>query len=180
MKIASITPSFLLVLIPSIFNNYSTLEAARQNDPIVEIVAETQKSGTEQADGGYLTCKVDGVPLQAAYPGTMILFAPTKKEVNIWGKIPTGIISITIDNVENIGTYTIKGTSKNGAGIMNGTKMYEVKKTGTPFTVTIESIDALTAIHTPDAKAIRGTFQGKLMDQDGNIIEITEGKFSTQ
>ncbi len=180
MKIAFITPAILFVLISSFLHKNGTSEPTRQNAARAENLLETQKSESAHSEGGYLTCKVDGIPLKAAYPGTMILFAPAKKEVNIWGKTPTGIISITIDNVENIGTYTIKGTSKNGAGIMNGTKMYEVKKTGTPFTVTIESIDALTAIHTPDGKAIRGTFQGKLMDQDGTIIEITEGKFSTQ
>jgi hypothetical protein len=181
MKIIYTIGLLFLVLISSVsFKNRSPEATTPKNTAIVEIVSETLKSETKNAIGGYLTCKVDGSPLQAAYPGTMILFVPAKKEVTIWGKTPTGIISIIIDNVETIGTFAIKGNSKNGAGIMNGTKMFEVKKTGTPFTVTIESIDALAANNSTEVKAIRGTFQGKLMDQDGNMIEITEGKFSTQ
>ncbi len=31
-----------------------------------------------------------------------------------------------------------------------------------------------------EVKAIRGTFNGKLKDQNGKVVEITEGKFSTQ
>jgi hypothetical protein len=138
-----------------------------------------QKSVSDSTNAGYLSCKMDGVLLQASFPGGIILYVPSKKEVNIWGKTPTGIISITIDNVESAGTYTIKGNSKNGAGIMVNSKMYEVKKTGTPFTVTIESIEGIKAVKSTDAKAIHGTFKGKFMDQSGKIVEITEGKFST-
>lgn len=146
-----------------------------------ETTAKANNANNKQTSVGYFSCKVDGVLLEALYPpGTAILFSPAKKEVNIWGKTETGFMSIIMDNVESTGTFTIKGNSKNGAGIMSGTKIYEVKKTGTPFTVTIATIDEITAIDAPEAKAISGTFEGKLMDQDGNIVEITEGKFSTQ
>ena len=148
-------------------------------------MAEKERNDSEETDTsvsgvGYLTCKVDGTPLQANYPGINILYVPGKKEVTIWGQTPTGLISIIIDNVESAGTFTIKGNSTNDAGIMLNSKMYAVKKTGTLFTATIESIDDLAASSSPDAKAIRGTFQGKLMDESGNTVEITEGKFSTQ
>lgn len=146
-----------------------------------ENAAKTNNANDKQTSVGYFSCKLDGVLLEALYPpGTAILFAPATKEVNIWGKTESGFMSIILDGVESTGTFTVKGNSKNGAGIMSGTKMYEVKKTGTPFTVTIATIDEITAIDAPEAKAISGTFEGKLMDQDGNIVEITEGKFSTQ
>jgi hypothetical protein len=171
----------LIVLISGISCKIGTSAYAKQSaSKTAEMVTELQKSDATNVSGGYLICKVDGIPLKAAYPGTIILYVPAKKEVNIWGKTPTGIISITIDDVETTGTFTIKGNSKNGAGIMSGSKMYEVKKSGTLFTVTLESIDELTISNSNGAKAIRGTFQGKLMDQDGNMVEITEGKFSTQ
>lgn len=176
--------SFLfIVLITGIFcKNAPSTHAGAESSTATTVAwaTETPKTDATNASGGYLTCKVDGVPLQAAYPSVMILYVPAKKEVNIWGKTPKGIISIIIDEVESTGTFTIKGNSKNAAGLLNDTQMYEVKKKGTPFTVTIESIDELKAINAPKAKAIRGTFQGKLMDQGGNMIDITEGKFSTQ
>lgn len=67
-----------------------------------------------------------------------------------------------------------------GSGIMGVGKMYEVKKTGTPFTVTVDDVEEITAINAPEAKAIRGSFQGKLMGDSGNLVDITDGKFSTQ
>lgn len=175
MKIA-----YRILLLMLILTTALSLKKAIPSNPAIRLRSELHKSPATKTSAGYLTCKIDGVLLKAAFPGTMILFVPGKKEVNIWGKTPTGIISITMDNIETTGTYTILGNSKNGAGIMMGSKMYEVKKMGTPFTVSIESIDEITALSTPEAKAIRGTFQGKLMDEDGNIVEITEGKFSTQ
>lgn len=54
------------------------------------------------------------------------------------------------------------------------------KKTGTPFTVTVDDVEEMTAINAPEAKAIRGSFQGKLMGDSGNLVDITDGKFSTQ
>ncbi len=63
---------------------------------------------------------------------------------------------------------------------MMSSQMYEVKKTGTPFTVTIDVVEPIAAYATPDAKAIRGTFEGTLMDTDGTTITITEGTFSSQ
>ncbi len=128
----------------------------------------------------YLECKVDGKLLKASDPGLMILYVPQKKEVTIWGKTSEGIISIIIDAVETTGTYTIKGNSKNGAGIQTKTSMYEVKKTGTPFNVIIETIEDLKVSNNRGVKAIRGTFSGKIKDQYGKVVEITEGKFSTQ
>lgn len=153
--------------------NLKTLSASISN-------SETTIADVPITKGGYLSCKIDGVLLEAGHPGFIIVYAPAKKEATIWGKTPTGIISMIIDNVESTGTFTIKGNSKNSAGIMSGTTMYEVKKTGTPFTVTISSIEDLTVINNSNGKAMKGTFQGKLMGSDGKMVEITEGKFSTQ
>ena len=110
----------------------------------------------------------------------MILYVPKKKEVTIWGKTSDGIISIIIDAVETTGTYTIKGNSKNGAGIQTKSSLYEVKKSGTPFNVIIETIEDLKVSDNKEVKAIRGTFNGKIKDQYGKVVDITEGKFSTQ
>lgn len=128
----------------------------------------------------YLECKVDGKLVKASDPGLMILYVPQKKEVTIWGKTSEGIISIIIDAVETTGTYTIKGNSKNGAGIQTKSFMYEVKKNGTPLNVSIETIEDWKVSTNKEVKAIRGTFNGKMQDQYGKIVEITEGKFSTQ
>lgn len=173
--------SLWIVLVASVSCQSNTSESANLKTLDAAITtSETATADAPIASGGYLSCKVDGVLLEAAYPGIMILYVPAKKEANIWGKTPTGIISIIIDKVESTGTFTIKGNSKNGAGIMSGKTMYEVKKTGTPFTVTISSMENLTAINSTSGKAIKGTFQGKLMGPDGKLVEITEGKFSTQ
>jgi hypothetical protein len=172
---------FILVLISGIdCKIVNSADVDKSMSTLARKRTELQQSASTKANTGYLTCKVDGIPLQAACPGAIMLYIPAKKENNIWGKTPTGIISITINNVETTGTYTIKGNSKNSAGIMSNSSMFEVKKSGTPFTVTIESIEEIAAVHTSDAKAIRGTFQGKLMDQKGKMVEISEGKYSTQ
>ena len=145
----------------------ATINAERKLMPVIE-------------QRGYLECKVDGKLLKASEPGLMILYVPKKKGVTIWGKTPEGMISIIIDAVETTGTYTIKGNSKNGAGIQTKSSMYEVKKSGTPFNVIIETIEDLKVFDNKGVKAIRGTFNGKIMDQNGKVVEITDGKFSTQ
>lgn len=168
------------LLIIALFLGISCNNNPNSNQQRIESSSDSQKSVNSSEEGGYLSCKMDGILIKADYPGIAVLYVPAKKEVNIWGKTPSGIISITIDNVESTGTFIIKGNSKNGAGIMSGPMMYEVKKSGTPFEVKIESIETIKAINSPDAKAIRGTFHGKLQDLNGKTVEITEGKFSTQ
>jgi hypothetical protein len=145
-----------------------------------EVATQDASPATEKTGFPSLEFKMDGALVQGTTPGVMIDYIPAKKEVNIRANTPAGIFAILIDNVEGTGTYTIGKTSKNGAGIMGSSKAFEVKKSGTPFTVTIDSVDELSAISTPDAKAISGSFQGKLMDDAGNTVEITDGKFSAQ
>ncbi len=128
----------------------------------------------------YLECKVDGKLLKASDNGLIILYVPQKKEVTIWGKTSEGLISIIIDAVDNTGTYTIKGNSKNGAGILTKSEMFEVKKSGTPFNVIIKTMEDLNVPNNKGAKAIRGTFSGKLKNDQGIVVEITDGKFSAQ
>ncbi len=172
---------FALLVAINISCKIDSSKEVKLPEPLMEGQSpETQNSVSQKANFGYLSCKMDGVEIKAIQTGAMMLYVPDKKEINIWGKTDTGMISIIIDNVENTGTYTIKGNSKNGAGVMIGANMFEVKKSGTPFDVTIESFEEISAINSPNARAIRGTFQGKLMGQDGKIVEITEGKFSTQ
>lgn len=133
-----------------------------------------------QATPALLECKMDGALIKGQYPGVHVIYVPAKKEVSIMGKTTEGMISIIIDSVSTTGTYIIEGNSKNGAGVMTKGAMYEVKKKGTPFTVNIEVIEPFKVANAQGAKAIRGTFSGKLMDQNGKIVEITEGKFSSQ
>jgi hypothetical protein len=142
------------------------------------LTIDDQNLGTPQQ--GYLQCKMNGQLIEAVYPGIAILCVPGNKEVTVWGKTSEGMISIIIDQVEATGTFALKGTSNNGAGIMIKSAMYEVKKSNTPFTVTIEKIEELNLSNASGAKAIRGSFEGKLMGDDGSLVEITDGKFSTQ
>ena len=162
---------FALLIIPTLSFTNSTLDTN---------INDKRKLLPDIEQKRYLECKVDGKLLKASDPGIMILYVPKKKEVTIWGKTSEGIISIIIDAVETTGTYTIKGNSKNGAGIQTKSSMYEVKKTGTPFIVIIETIEDLKVSNNREVKAIRGTFSGKIKDQNGKVVEITEGKFSTQ
>ena len=96
-----------IVLVASVSCQNTTSESANLNTLTAAITSsETAIADAPIANGGYLSCKVDGVLLEAAYPGFMILCVPAKKEANIWGKTPTGIISIIIDKVESTGTFT--------------------------------------------------------------------------
>lgn len=143
--------------------------------------ANEQIKGTvNELQQPFLECKMDGVLIKAILPGVMIIYNKEKKEGNIWGKTTEGIISIIMDEVEGPGTYTIKGNSKSGAGIIINKDMYEVKKTGTPFTVTIEAFQELNVSDAKGGKGMKGTFKGTLMNQDGKIVKITEGRFRTQ
>lgn len=127
-----------------------------------------------------LEFKMDGTLVQSTGPGIMIICSPKNQEINIRGNTPVGMFAIVLDHVSGPGTYTVGKSANNGAGIMGVGKMYEVKKTGTPFTVTVDDVEELTAINAPEAKAIRGSFHGKLMGDSGNLVDITDGKFSTQ
>lgn len=96
-----------IVLVANVSCQNTTSESANLNTLTAAITSsETAIADAPIANGGYLSCKVDGVLLEAAYPGFMILCVPAKKEANIWGKTPTGIISIIIDKVESTGTFT--------------------------------------------------------------------------
>ena len=145
----------------------------------VQTITETPEL-TAPEGAALLSFKMDGELVEGTFPSVMVIYIPAKKEVMIRGNTPQGLFSIIIDEVGGTGTYTIKGNSKSGAGIMMASKMYGVKKSGPPFTVTIDAVDDVKAIKTEDGKAIRGTFEGKFMDDEGNTINITDGKFSTQ
>ncbi|MEH6765028.1 MAG: hypothetical protein V7655_11060 [Aequorivita antarctica] len=162
-------------------NNTSTeADAETATDTTAQMLSETPTPAETKPGFATLSFKMDGTLVEGTVPSVMAIFVPAKKEVNIRGNTPKGLFAVIIDNVQGAGTYTIKGTSANGGGIMMTDKMYEVKKSGTPFIVTIDTVEDITAVSTPDAKAIRGTFEGKIMDDAGNTIMITEGKFSSQ
>ncbi len=156
----------------------ATSEVAADNT--TQMLSETPKSVDKMPGMATLSFKIDGVLVESMFPGTYILFVPAKKEVNIMAKTSIGQFNIIIDNVEGTGSFTLKGNSKNGGGLMMPDKMYEVKKTGTPFSVTINNVEEIKAISAPEAKAIRGTFEGTLMDTAGDTVIITEGKFNSQ
>lgn len=162
-------------------NNTSTeTQAETTADANSQMVTETPKPNDTKPGWASLSFKMDGTLVEATNPGTMAIFSPSKKEVNIRANTPKGVFSIIMGDVEGNGTYTVKNNSDNGAGLMMTSKMFEVKKSGTPFTVTINNVEEIKAINAPEAKAIRGTFEGKLMDEEGNSMMITEGKFSSQ
>lgn len=162
-------------------NNATTEEESETSeDTTAQMLSETPTPAETKPGFASLSFKMDGTLVEGTVPSVMAIYNPVKQEVNIRGNTPKGLFAVIIDKVEGTGTYTIKGTSNNGAGLMMTSKMYEVKKSGTPFTVTIDTVEDIEAINAPEAKAIRGTFEGKIMDEEGNTIMITEGKFSSQ
>ena len=161
-------------------NTSPEAEAETAQDTTAQMLSETPPPAETKPGFATLSFKMDGTLIEGTAPSVMAIYVPAKKEVNIRASTPKGLFAIIIDKVEGTGTYTIKGTSSNGGGLMMTDKMYEVKKSGTPFTVTIDTVEDITAVSAPEAKAIRGTFEGKIMDDDGNTIMITEGKFSSQ
>ncbi len=161
-------------------NTTPEVDAETAEDASAQMLTETPKPTNTQPGFGSLSFKMDGTLVEGTAPGTMAIYNPAKQEVNIRANTPKGLFAIIINKVEGTGTYTIKGTSNNGGGLMMTNKMYEVKKSGTPFTVTIDTVEDIEAVNAPGAKAIRGTFEGKIMDEEGNTINITEGKFSSQ
>lgn len=178
--------ALVLLLITTIIGckNTTTPEADAETaeDVSAQMITETPKPTATKAGFGSLSFKMDGTLMEATVPGAIAIYIPSTKEVDIRGNTLKGLFSILMDNVEGTGTYTIKGNSKSGAGLvnMNTQKLYEVKKSGTPFTVTIDAVEDIASSANPDAKSIRGTFEGTIMDEAGNTITITEGKFSGQ
>ncbi len=175
---------FSMLLFTSILACKNEKSAESDSEAVSENSEQMQADAPKamQAKPGFasLSFKMDGELVEGTIPGVMAIYNPAKNEVNIRGNTPKGLFAVIIDDVTGTGTYTIKGTSNSGAGVMMKTEMYEVKKTGTPFTVTITAVEDITAVHAPEAKAIRGTFEGKIMDDAGKTISITDGKFSSQ
>ncbi len=121
-------------------NNTSTeTEAETTTETTAQMLSETPPPAEAKPGFASLSFKMDGTLVEGTVPGVMAIYAPAKREVNIRSNTPKGLFAIIIDKVEGVGTYTLKGTSSNGGGIMMTSKMYEVKKSGTPFTVTIDT-----------------------------------------
>ncbi|MEO6348586.1 MAG: hypothetical protein ABIO60_11830 [Aquaticitalea sp.] len=181
-SLSKLALALLLITATIACKNNTTTEADAETatNTNAQKITETHELTKTTAGFASMTFKMDGTLIEATGPGVMVIYVPTKKEVNIRGNTSKGLFAIIIDKVEGPGTFTIQGNSKSGAGLMMQAQMYEVKKTGTPFTVTIDAVEDIAAYATPDAKAIRGTFEGKIMDKDDNTITISEGKFSSQ
>ena len=104
-------------------------EAKTAEDASAQMITETPKSVEKIQGMPTISFKMDGELVEGEYPGTYIVFIPARKEASIISKTPKGQFNIIIDNVEGAGTFTIKGNSKNAAGLMMPSKMYEVKRT---------------------------------------------------
>ena len=75
-----------IVFVATVSCQNTTSESANLKTLTAAITtSETATTDVPIANGGYLSCKVDGVLLEAAYPGIMILYVPAKKRSKYLG-----------------------------------------------------------------------------------------------
>lgn len=157
----------------------SSISCTNSNSSAAE--ASTTPTGKAQDGGSFIECKVNGELIRTSTIVNQIIFVPSKKETNVFGKTETGMISLIINPMETVGVYEINGSGKSDAGMQVGTAYFGVKEGKASIRVTITSIEEFAAYNAEGkAFAVRGTFEGNFVDQDGNMVTISEGKFSSQ
>jgi|GEM_PF-1282365 len=112
-------------------------------------------------DGRFEHITIGG--FETPYPKTPGELAPNSLDFEIWrtgGNIPVGTYS-TPTEPEMIARYAVQKK--------DGTIVYSTRTPDDVFTVKIESISE---------KGIKGTFSGKLRNNSGEVVEVTEGSFN--
>lgn len=111
-------------------------------------------------DGRFEHITIGG--FETPYPKTPGQLAPDSLDFEIWrtgGNIPAGTYS-TPTEPEMVARYAVQKK--------DGTIVYSTLTADDVFTVKIESISE---------KGIKGTFSGKVRNNSGDVVEITEGSF---
>jgi hypothetical protein len=86
-------------------------------------------------------------------------------------------VSMQVHNMKGEGVYKLDSDSKGGMNITVNGKTYGIRSVMKDdyLNVVISDIKTLGAV-----LLLSGTFEGVLEDKDGNKVQITEGKFTTE
>jgi Family of unknown function (DUF6252) len=86
-------------------------------------------------------------------------------------------VSMQIKNITDKGTYKLNSDSKGGASFIVNKKTYWIRSVMKDdyLNVVITGIKTLGPV-----LLLSGTFEGVLEDKDGNKVQITEGRFTTE
>jgi hypothetical protein len=160
--------SFLLAVVIAanvLYGNAQTVNTSKPSSP-----ALSQGKGT-------LTFKLNGKFYQTDTSRTKCWTTPTIPVAILWSSGNGLDISWKILEIKGKGVYRIDRDSRGSVSFSIAGKTYWIRKTdGSNYlTITVTVMKDLYGV-----KLLSGNFEGIIEDKDGNKVQITEGKFTTE
>jgi hypothetical protein len=126
---------------------------------------------------GTLSFKLNGRTWQSDSTQTKCWTSDKTPIAILWASGKDVRVSWQIQNITGKATYHIDKDNKGTINITTGNKTYWIRKTdGSNYlNVTITDIREVYGV-----KLLSGTFEGIVEDKDGNKMQLTAGKFTTQ
>ena len=147
------------------------------DDTIEKITSQRPPPGNHKSVGS-LSFKLNGELFQAD-PGRAKAWTTNQVPLAmLMAKNDKGLsVSMQIQNITGEGTYKLDGDSKGNVNFTVNGKTYWTRsvKGDNYLDVVITSTKAQATV-----VLLSGTFEGVLEDKDGNQVQITQGKFTTE
>jgi hypothetical protein len=126
---------------------------------------------------GTLSFKLNGKVYHTDTSRTKCWTTPNIPVAILWSSGSGLDISWKILDIKGKGIYKIDRDSRGSVNFFIAGKTYWIRKTdGSNYiTITITAMKDLYGV-----KLLSGTFEGIIEDKDGNKVQITEGKFTTE
>ena len=126
---------------------------------------------------GSLTFKLNGKFYQTDTSHTKCWTSPTIPVAILWSSGNGLDVSWKILDIKGKGIYKIDRDSRGSVSFFIAGKTYWIRKIdGSNYlTITVTGMKDLYGV-----KLLSGTFEGIIEDKDGNRVQITEGKFTTE
>lgn len=133
-----------------------------------------EKSPDEEnpALADYTSMKVNGVFMEDTESGGGYLSGSNNAAIS--GDFADGsVLYLYIDEVLATGNFNLGAASDDATYTDASGEIFSLSNSGSYLSVTVSEIEPNEVI-----KGIAGTFEGRLYDDAGNFVEITEGEFS--
>lgn len=125
---------------------------------------------------GSFSCKINGQLYRSAAGQAKCWTSSTVTIALLWAKGDQLDVSCQIQHIDGTGSYLIKADSSGTVNFTIGNRVYWIRRTGQNYLrITLTGIREVHNI-----KLLSGTFEGVLEDKNGNRIQITEGRFTTE
>jgi hypothetical protein len=152
--------------------------APSSSDTIIKRPGPVHRNPLGHQGKGSLSFKLDGQYYEAD-PAHVKAFSNSQIPMGmLMARNNNGLsVSMQINNMHGEGTYKMDGDKKGTLNFtINGKTYWTRSVTGKNYLDLV--ITSTTSIGT--VILLNGTFEGLLEDKDGNVVHITEGKFTTE